>query len=132
MEHISGRDLAAEHRLTRPHEAALQSLLREPVVLCHPDLPIALSQVPEARDWTADPSRCLPVATLPTLLEMVAAGFGVGLTLGPQVETLRRIDIAIRPFAADEPTIKTYALRLPGTPSELMARFIARAVALAG
>lgn len=92
----------------------------------------ALSQVPAAHDWVADPTRCLPVATLPTLLEMVAAGFGVGLTLWPQVEHLKRIDIAIRPFAADEPTMTTYALRQPGGPSELMARFIARAHALAG
>ena len=124
--------LPPEHRLTRQRQIALQGLLSERLVLCHPEIAVVLSQVPEAHAWAADRARSLPVATLPTLLEMVAAGFGVGLTLAPQVETLRRIDITIRPFAADEPTVTTYALRRPGAPSELMTRFIARAHALAG
>lgn len=124
--------LPPEHRLTRLRQITLQGLLSERLVLCHPELGVALSQVPEAHAWAADRMRSLPVATLPTLLEMVAAGFGVGLTLAPQVETFRRIDITIRRFAADELTVATYALRQPGTPSELTARFIARAHALAG
>ena len=121
-----------EHRLTRLRQITFHDLSSERLVLCHPELAAALGQVPEVQAWASDSTRSLPVGTLPTLLEMVAAGFGVGLTLAPQVETLRRIDVSIGPFAADEPTATTYVLRQPGAPSELMTRFIARAHALAG
>ena len=124
--------LPPEHRLTRLRQIAFHDLSSERLVLCHPELAVALSQVPEVHAWASDSTRSLPVAALSTLLEMVAAGFGVGLTLAPQVETLRRIDITIRPFAADEPTASTSALRLLGAHSDLMTRFIARAHALAG
>jgi DNA-binding transcriptional LysR family regulator len=124
--------LPLEHRLTRLRQIAFHDLCSERLVLCHPELAATLGQVPEAHAWASDSTRSLPVGTLPTLIEMAAAGFGVGLTLAPQVETLRRIDVTIRPFAADEPTATTYVLRQPGAPSELMTRFIARAHALAG
>jgi DNA-binding transcriptional LysR family regulator len=119
--------LPPTHRLTRSRQIPLQSILSEPVILCHPEVVLGLAQVPEVHAWTADRTRCLPVASLPTLLEMTAAAFGVGLTLAPPVETLRRIDIGVRPLSAEAPQIATYAIVQSGASSELLNRFLSRA-----
>jgi DNA-binding transcriptional LysR family regulator len=119
--------LPPEHRLARMREIPLQSFLSERLVLCHPELALALNHVPEVHSWAVDRTRSLPVGSLPTLLEMVAAGFGVGLTLAPQVEALKRIDIAVRSIADGGPQVTTYAVVQPGTTSEVLTRFLARA-----
>lgn len=102
-------------------------------MVCHRDLRQVLASIPAMRDLVGDPkqkARCASIASLPVLLEMVASGLAVGVTLAPQVDSTRRLDVVVRTFESNTASATTYAVFPAAETPEKVARVLSRARAL--
>lgn len=123
--------LPAHHPIANEHHVVLCALLREPRVICHPELCRAWTALPGARiDDIGSRPRHVSAASLPMLLEMVAAGLGVGITLAAQVDTTRRLDVAVRPLDSAAPRLTTHAILRAAPVSDAVTRLLFRARAI--
>jgi DNA-binding transcriptional LysR family regulator len=120
--------LPASHPMTGVDPISIAALLREPKVLCHPELRHILEggRDPEGAG-AVRPVRCLSVSGLPMLLEMVGAGIAVGIVLAVQADALRRLDVVARSLADPPPQVTIHAISRTEEPSENVKLFLQRA-----
>lgn len=118
----------ARHPLLTHKRVPLESLLQFPLVLCRPAIGEGCLWQMERVLRRADikPQVAEHVITHDLLLTLVAAGYGVGLTLSSQIDASCPPDIVARPLAEDVITLTTYLLRLDVEPSEQLSHFIGR------
>jgi DNA-binding transcriptional LysR family regulator len=109
---------------------SLSRLLREPQVVSHPELFLILSEFAEPGESVRKSRHSVSVGGPAMLLEMVAAGLGVGIALLTQVEMIRRLDVVVRPFERSALQVSTYAIVREDPRSEAPERFLARAHAI--
>jgi DNA-binding transcriptional LysR family regulator len=122
--------LPASHELSGVRLLPPSALLRRADVVCHRDLRQALASIPEMRGLVGDSkqrARCASIASLPVLLEMVASGLAVGVTLAPQVDSTRRLDVVVRTFESTAASATTYAVLPAAETPEKVARVLSRA-----
>ena len=125
--------LPAGHELSTVRQLSPSALSRRADVVCHRDLRQVLASIPAMRDLVGDPkhrAHCASIASLPVLLEMVASGLAVGVTLAPQVDSTRRLDVVVRTFESAAASATTYAVLPAAETAEKVARVLSRARAL--
>ena len=120
--------IPARHPLLAYGPVKLDDALKFPVVLCHPEADSGCHhQIQAVLEGAAVATKVVDhVTSLGVMLTLVGAGYGIGFAVGPQVQTLQRPDIAIRPLAGVPPTLSTYLLRRQGEPSDAVKRFMRR------
>jgi DNA-binding transcriptional LysR family regulator len=118
----------ARHPLLTYKRIPLEDLLRYPLVLCHPKTceGCARQIARVLRTVDAEPIVADYVSTHDMLLALVAAGYGIGLTIAARIEDFRHPDVVARPLAQPAVTLTTYLLRPEGEPSEPLRHFIER------
>jgi DNA-binding transcriptional LysR family regulator len=121
--------LPPHHHLTSVRQITTAEVFRESKVVYHPDF----RNVFESRrthsssgESTRFPS-LMSATSLPMLLEMVAAGFSVGIALAAQVDTLRRADVVVRSLVDPTALITTHAILRAEESSENISLFLQRA-----
>ena len=125
--------LPASHHLSGLPQLLPSALLQRPDVVCHRDLRHVLASMPQMRGLVGDSKhkgRCASVASLPVLFEMVASGLAVGITLAPQIDSTRRLDIVVRPFDSPAALATTHAVIAATEAPEGVTRVLSRARAL--
>ena len=120
--------VSPQHRLAPEAYVTLAALVREPHLFCNPELREVWDAL-RGFHGTAlrNHSEHLSVADLPMLLEMVAAGFGVAIAVAAQLDSLKRLDLAVRPLEPAAPPVTTYALMRADAHSQAVSRFLGRA-----
>ncbi|MEJ1962225.1 MAG: LysR substrate-binding domain-containing protein [Gammaproteobacteria bacterium] len=120
--------LPVRHTLAASRRVALSDLLREPNVVFHPELCLACDGLADRRTSTADrEAHSESLGNLNMLVELAAAGLGVGLVLAAQVEPNHRLDIAVRPFEGRGLSVTMHALLRAGAQSEHLCRLLSNA-----
>ena len=122
--------LPARHELSGVRQLLPSTLLRRADVVCHRDLRRVLASIPELQGLVGDlkqRARCASIASLPVLLEMVASGLAVGVTLAPQVDSTRRLDVVVRTFESTAASATTYAVFPAAETPEKISRILSRA-----
>lgn len=123
--------LSPQHRLAREAHVTLPDLMREPRLLSHPELREVWDTSPEFHDTALESYLGhVSVGNLPMLLEMVAGGYGVAIAPAAQLDSLKRVDLAVRSFEPPAPPLTTYALLRADAHSQAVSRFLCRARAI--
>ena len=123
--------LPASHPMIGVAPISIAALLREPKVLCHPELRDILEGGRDSQGAGAVHTvRCLSASGLPMLLELVGAGIAVGIVLAAQADSLRRLDVVARPLAGPPPQVTIHAASRIEEPSENVRLFLQRARAI--
>jgi hypothetical protein len=118
--------LPPNHPLSSAQRVPIAAICREAKVFCHPEIRHLLKG--QIHQVAANGMlNFVSVPGLPTLLEMVGAGFAIGVALAAQLEALRRLDILVRPLADPPPQITTHAILRTGEVSENINLFLLRA-----
>lgn len=117
--------LPVNHALSRRRKISLKAIVREPLILCHPQSGsgchvqldgLLRSVIPRPRvaEYTASTSAAIT---------LVASGYGIGFIGATEAATLRRTDIAVRSLNAPAP-LTTYLWRTKVEPTGAIRRFI--------
>lgn len=119
----------ASHPLAAKRRITLAEAVREPLVLCHPEVDAGCHDQTEAfvRSVNGNPVIADHAASLGVMMTLVGAGHGIGFAVESEVQTIQRSDVAIRPFAGPAPAFTTYILRSAGELSGSLVSFLDRA-----
>jgi DNA-binding transcriptional LysR family regulator len=91
-------------------------------------------QLESLNEWLLSLEQCSRpmeyVMSMELLLTLVAAGYGVGVVSIPQAEMIHRSDLVVRPLNCCGLIITTFLVALREEPSEVVTRFIERALGM--
>lgn len=118
----------ARHPLLAYKRIPLEELLRYPLVLCDPQACESHAKHVDRvlRRTNMEPLIAERVVTCDLMMALVSAGFALGLAGAAHIAASREPGVVARPLAMRVPALTTYLLRLGGTPSDALARFIDR------
>ena len=117
----------AGHKLTKAPSISFAEFLHRPDVVSHGELQHAWETIEHICVQTEPSVRYVSVSSLAMLLEVVAGGLGIGVALAPQVDSTRRLDLALLPFDS-APMVVTHAIhRIDGPHADICNRFLTRA-----
>ncbi len=117
----------AGHTLTKAPCISFGAFLKQPDIVCYGELQAAWETPGNVDARREPPARSVSVSSLPMLLEIVAGGLGLGIALAQQVDSTRRLDLALLPFDS-APTVVTHAIQGIDRPqADLCNRFVMRA-----
>lgn len=122
----------ARHPLLAHHRIPLGEALKYPLILCHPEAGSGChSQIATIlRVVEAEPTVAEHATSLEILLTLVGAGYGIGFAIAPQIASIQRADVVVRPLAGRAPSLKTFLLRTDREPVEPVKRFIERLLSM--
>lgn len=122
----------ARHPLLAYKRIPLEEVLRYALVLADPAVceGHALQVDRFLRKQDQGPLISQHVATFDVMMTLVSAGLALGLVGAAQILSSREPGVSVRPLAGKPLMLKTYLLRRDAEPSEELARFIERVVAL--
>lgn len=123
------------HPLLSFDKVPLAEVLRYPLILCHPER-CASGYKQFLRSLHASG---LPMPTVAEyisgheqMMQLVAAGYGIGVGLTSQAALYRHDDVILRPAADDHACVSTYLATTADPASPQLARFIERARRIGG
>jgi len=118
----------ARHPLLSHKRIPLESVLRYPLVLCHPETCEGFARQIERvlRTVGVEPIIADHVVSHDMLIALVAAGYGIGLTNAMHIDDFCHAEIVVRPLAGRSLQLTTYLLRPDSEPSEPLQHFIER------
>ncbi len=122
----------ARHPLLAHKRIPLDELLRYPLVLCDPQVCEGHAKHVERvlRRADMEPLIAERVASCDLMMALVSGGIALGLTGAAHIATSREPGVVARPLATRVPPLTTFLLRPEGEPSDVLARFIERVLAI--
>ncbi|WP_332116932.1 LysR family transcriptional regulator [Azorhizobium caulinodans] len=119
----SGHPLAGKKRIE------LSGIVKEPLILSRPDTGLSQqSQIEQlVRTASSTPDIVSRTTTLPMLVTLVLAGYGIGIATAAQLEAVEVDGLALRPLSDAPADLKTWLMVREGTFNEPLSRFIERA-----
>ncbi|MBF5003749.1 LysR family transcriptional regulator [Diaphorobacter caeni] len=122
----------ARHPLLAHKRIPLDELLRYPLVLCDPQVCEGHAKHVERvlRRADMEPLIAERVASCDLMMALVSGGIALGLTGAAHIATSREPGVVARPLATRVPPLTTFLLRPEGGPSDVLARFIERVLAI--
>ncbi|VFR30452.1 Transcriptional regulator, LysR family [plant metagenome] len=125
--------IPTHHPLLSYEKVPISEALRYPLVLCHPERCAGGYNV--IRRWFNDSSSPTPIVAEyvsghEPMIMLVAAGYGIGIGLEPQLALYRHPDAIIREATDDVPSTATFAVTTEGNRPAELERFINRARAI--
>lgn len=123
-----GVAVPARHPLLTYKQIPLEQVLRYPLVLCHAEQREGINHQIDRilRMVDIEPQVAERVTTHDLLMTLIAAGYGVGLTISTQVDSSRHPDVVVRPIAGQSVALTTYLFRPDIEPSAQLSHFIER------
>lgn len=120
----------SRHPLLTYKRLPLDEVLRYPLVLCDPEVCEGCSRQLDRvlRATGMEPMVAERVASHDLMVTLVAAGYGLGFSTEAHVSTSSHPEIVTRPLAGRTPVLTTYLIRRIGDPSEVLQRFVERAL----
>ena len=122
----------ARHPLLAYKRVPLDEMLRYPLALCDAQACEGhVRQVDRAlRQSSLEPLVAERVASFDLMMTLVSAGFALGLAGASQIAASREPSVVARPLAGRSHMLTTYMLRVDNEPSDTLARFIERVLAI--
>jgi DNA-binding transcriptional LysR family regulator len=107
----SGHPLAGKKRIK------LSGIVKEPLILSRPDTGLSQqSQIEQlVRSASSTPNIVSRTTTLPMLVTLVLAGYGIGIATAAQLEAVEVDGIALRPLSDAPADLKTWLMVREGT-----------------
>ena len=120
----------SRHPLLTYKRLPLDEVLRYPLVLCDPEVCEGCCRQLDRvlRATGMEPMVAERVASHDLIVTLVAAGYGLGFSTEAHVSTSSHPEIVTRPLAGRTPVLTTYLIRRIGDPSEVLQRFVERAL----
>lgn len=121
--------LPARHPLLAYKQVPLQEVMGYPLVLCDPQACLGCyrERLRLLRSVDAEPKVAQYASSHSLMLALVAAGYGVGLSIAAHLATHQQVEIVARPLTDPTAALTTYLLRTENEMSEPVRQFIARA-----
>lgn len=120
------------HPLLAYKRVPMDEMLRYPLALC--DVQACeghTRQIDRAlRQSNLEPLIAERVASFDLMMTLVSAGFALGLAGASQIAASREPSVVARPLAGRSQMLTTYMLRVDSEPSDALARFIERVLAI--
>ena len=122
----------ARHPVLAHKRIPLDELLRYPLVLCDPQVCEGPAKHVDRilRRVEMEPLVAERVASCDLMMALVSGGIALGLTGAAHIATSREPGVVARPLATRVPPLTTFLLRPEGGPSDVLARFIERVLAI--
>lgn len=126
--------VSSTHALAPLARVSLDDVLAHPLVVCHPQSDAAISTQLRALVEQSDPAPVIGhyTSSIPGMLTLVAADFGVGFIARSQADMLHRDDVRFLALTDAQAVFATSAIHRAGAVREPVARLFEQAKALNG